>query len=110
MRKRYTVLLGDGKYSPNKVYVRASDNERTIVSAAANLRGLFPNQPILNDEFGRIPIPIHTVPLEFDNIIGIERPCLRYVQAVKNIFTSTEYESERAKVARYIKLIADNTG
>lgn len=37
-RKRYNSLLGD-KYSPDKVYIRSTDFDRTLMSAEANLAG-----------------------------------------------------------------------
>lgn len=38
LRKRYNKLIGD-KYSPNKLYVRSTDYDRTLMSGQANLAG-----------------------------------------------------------------------
>lgn len=72
-RRRYNDLLGD-RYSFKKVYVQSSDFDRTLMSAQANLAGLFaPNDgEKWHDEILWQPIPVHTMPRKLDNIIAIE--------------------------------------
>ncbi|XP_055300680.1 testicular acid phosphatase homolog [Sitodiplosis mosellana] len=73
-RRRYGKLLGP-KYSSNKVYVRSSDFDRTLMSAQANLCGLFAptKDEVWNEELplAKIwqPIPVHTVPQKDDYVI-----------------------------------------
>lgn len=57
--RRYEKLLGDGSYSPDKVYTQSSEMERTIMSAAMVLAGLFPpkNIQIWNKDLLWQPIP-----------------------------------------------------
>lgn len=40
-RRRYDKLFGE-RYSPNNVYIQSTDVDRAIMSAQANLAGLFP--------------------------------------------------------------------
>lgn len=63
-RRRYGDLIGQ-KYSPNKVYIHSTDTDRTIMSALANLAGLFPptDNEIWNENIPWQPIPIRTGPL-----------------------------------------------
>lgn len=112
LRKRYLQILGDGKYSTDKVYVRSSDYDRTLISAAVNLAGLFPpgKDEIFNDELRWIPIPIHTIPLKLDHYVGMESPCPRYDEAFKDLLKSPEYVTAQNKVDRYIKAIRENSG
>ena len=85
MRKRYNDIIGD-KYSPDKVYVRSTDYDRTIMSAQANLAGLYPpnGDEIWNEN---IPtwhlIPVHTVPLEYDYVLHKPMNCPKYCAAFR---------------------------
>lgn len=113
LRRRYIKLLGDGRYSPDKVYVRSTDKDRTLVSAAANLAGLFPPEKdqIWNNEIPNwLPIPIHTVPEELDHIVAAERPCPRYKKAMDDQFNSAEYLALVDTAKEHMKTIAKYAG
>ncbi|XP_055301170.1 prostatic acid phosphatase-like [Sitodiplosis mosellana] len=114
LRKRYYELLGDGKYAPDKVYVRSSDYDRTIMSAAANLLGFFPTESdqIWTEELPSIgrPIPIHTVPIKFDHIVALERPCALYDKAFEDRLNSNEFKEAKRKVDRYFKIMMEHSG
>lgn len=87
-RRRYLrPLLGNGEYSSEKVYVLSSDHDRTMMSAAANLAGLFsPNSnQQWDNELLLQPIPIHT-PLPWKNdyyLVTIQAPCERFDYLIK---------------------------
>lgn len=68
LRRRYDKLLGNG-YSANDVYVQSTDVDRTIMSAQANLAGMFPptDDEIWNEQIRWNPIPVHTVSSKNDN-------------------------------------------
>lgn len=72
-RKRYNDLLGN-KYSYKNVYIHSSDYDRTIMSAQANLAGLYAptDDEKWHDDILWQPIPVHTLPRKLDNIIAIE--------------------------------------
>lgn len=113
LRRRYFNLLVDGRYSPDKVYVQSSDKDRTLISAAANLAGLFPPEKdqIWNDEIPNwLPIPIHTIPLELDYTIASERPCPRYKKAHKEDFKSPEFKAFFNQAKEHVKTIEENAG
>lgn len=71
LAKRYRKIIGP-KYDPNQIYIRATDMDRTIVSALSNLAGMFPPEGYQkwNPDLDWQPIPVHSVPNEFDDIIG----------------------------------------
>lgn len=113
LRKRYYKLLGDGKYSPDKIYVQSSNMDRAIISAAANLAALFPRDKdqVWNDELPNwLPTPIHTIPEELDHTIALDTPCPRYDKALNDYLTSTELYGKLDVVKPYFKLIEENSG
>lgn len=52
------------------MYVRSTDFDRTLMSAEANLAGLFPPQGTqrFNPNISWQPIPVHTVPIADDRV------------------------------------------
>lgn len=53
-----------------QVYVRSTDFDRTLMSAEANLAGLFPPSGIqrFHPNISWQPIPVHTVPIAEDRV------------------------------------------
>jgi hypothetical protein len=53
-----------------QVYVRSTDFDRTLMSAEANLAGLFPPNEVqhFNPNISWQPIPVHTVPITEDRV------------------------------------------
>lgn len=89
-RNRYLGnLLGNGEYSPEKVFVFSTDTPRTMMSAAANLAGLFSpnNNQQWNNDLLRQPIPIHVpFPLKDDYYVAAtEVPCERFTYLRKQL-------------------------
>lgn len=75
MRKRYSELLGPD-YSPNKVYVRSTGTQRTIESAKYNSAGIFaPPSVEWQDALQYQSVPVNTVPLFQDYVLGQFLPC-----------------------------------
>lgn len=81
-RRRYWKILGDLRYSYNKVYTLATDTERAITSAQATLTGLFPltNEDKWSDTILWQPIPFRTLPDEMDKFFRGGKPCPKYFQ------------------------------
>lgn len=113
LRRRYFKLLGDGRYSSDKVYVRSTDKDRTLMSAVANLAGLFPpekDQIWNNDIKNWLPIPIHTVPRELDHVVAAKRPCPRYKNALKEQLKSAEFLALADSIKEHKKTINKYAG
>ncbi|XP_032216056.1 lysosomal acid phosphatase isoform X2 [Mustela erminea] len=67
LRQRYQGFLNTS-YHRQEVYVRSTDFDRTLMSAEANLAGLFPPNGMqrFNPNISWQPIPVHTVPIAED--------------------------------------------
>ncbi|XP_031628603.1 prostatic acid phosphatase-like [Contarinia nasturtii] len=104
-RRRYHKLLGD-KYSPKKVYVRSTNSDRTLMSALANLAGLFPPnaEEKWHKDIAWQPIPVHTMPLNMEYLLTYDQPvdCPRYSAALK------KYKSESPEVLRILEENKEN--
>uniref|UniRef100_A0A7N8YMN2 Lysosomal acid phosphatase n=1 Tax=Mastacembelus armatus TaxID=205130 RepID=A0A7N8YMN2_9TELE len=63
LRKRYKGFLNES-YDRHEITVRSTDYDRTLMSAEANLAGLYPpsGQQVFRPELKWQPIPVHTVP------------------------------------------------
>lgn len=64
LRKRYGSWLGD--FNRDAIYIRSSDYNRTLMSAMANMAGLFPPKNPIAPGVSWQPIPVHTRPKELD--------------------------------------------
>ena len=80
-RNRYNGFL-DSEYKMKEIHVLSSDTDRTLMSAEANLAGLYPRKPFLTESGGdgisqrraagsKLDIqlvPIHVKPKSTDNV------------------------------------------
>ncbi|KAF6213075.1 hypothetical protein GE061_010789 [Apolygus lucorum] len=91
--ERYSDLLPPNRnYNRSVITVLSSQIDRCIMSAAANMAGMFPLSRERN--WGGInwyPVPIHSIPTEFDNLIQLSRPCKKYIAEFLKFNTSEEY-------------------
>lgn len=90
LRRRYGRILGEG-YSPNKIYVRSTDTDRSLMSAQAELAGLFP--PTANERWHENlqwqPVPIHTLPLKNDYVLSHLSECPKYDAALQKFINES---------------------
>lgn len=93
--RRYNKLLGN-KYSPKDVYIQSTDVDRTLMSAQANLAGLFfpGDEEKWNQNILWQPIPVHTQPNTWDHILSGGRYCAKYNKLFK------KYMKESPEVQR----------
>lgn len=86
-------MLGDADYSPDIVHIRSTDVDRTLMSAQANMAGLFPPKPshVWNKDLKWQPIPIHTIPESEDYVLAGEKQCNKYQWALKKFEQTNEY-------------------
>lgn len=121
LRKRY--ILGEPpflseRYTPKEVYVRSTDVNRTLVSAQSNLAGMFPggepgvdfpNQPRKWPSHWT-PVPVHTVPNDFDHIGNTDAKCPRADEIQEQIRASEAWATIERDNADFFKEISEKAG
>ncbi|RXN07880.1 lysosomal acid phosphatase [Labeo rohita] len=67
LKKRYTGFLSEN-YDRHEIFIRSTDEDRTLMSAEANLAGMFPptGSEMFHPDLKWHPIPVHTVPEDED--------------------------------------------
>ena len=94
LRIRYFFLL-PVRYSPQRIYVRSTDVDRTMESSMANLAGMFPPTAIdkWNSQLNWNPIPVHVVPESEDYLIGLILPkCPTFDKELNDLVNSEEFD------------------
>ncbi|ELK23825.1 Lysosomal acid phosphatase [Myotis davidii] len=112
LRQRYRGFLNTS-YHPQEVYVRSTDFDRTLMSAEANLAGLFPPDGMqrFNPNISWQPIPVHTVPIAEDRLLKFPLgPCPRYEQLQNETRQTPEYQNESIQNAQFLDMVANETG
>nr|CAH7728383.1 unnamed protein product [Callosobruchus chinensis] len=89
LRQRYQTFLPE-KYSEKDIYVRSTDVDRTLMSAEANLAGLFPPHAgqIWDKTLNWQPIPVHTKPEREDALLAAKKHCPKYEMLLKKLLAS----------------------
>eukprot|EP00102_Acyrthosiphon_pisum_P024233 XP_016661443.1 PREDICTED: prostatic acid phosphatase-like isoform X1 [Acyrthosiphon pisum] len=112
LRKRYSEWLPE-VYSAEDVYVRSSDYDRTIMSAQANLAGLYPlvGPRDWNMEPGKHIqlVPIHTVPKSMDNLLLMSESCPLYSQELDKVVNDFEVQKFYAQFSSALKYMEKNS-
>lgn len=111
-RKRYNALLPMGVYPNKLVYVQSTDMDRTLMSAAAVLAGLFPPtaDQVWNENINWQPIPIHTIPANSDYILNAKRKCARHEILMKEHRNRPEYKAWHEKYNWLYQYVAEKSG
>lgn len=113
LRRRYINLMpNNGSYHRNNIYVQSTDVDRTLMSAAHNLAGMFPpeNQQIWNDSLLWQAIPIHTIPQHLDYVLANKKPCPLYDQTYDEYEQSDQIKAILASNASLIQYLDQYVG
>lgn len=88
------------------MYIQSTDVDRTIMSAQANLAGLFYpfDEEIWNENIRWQPVPVHVIPTDSDYVLFVGKNCPKFNDAVKQ-YTKTSKEVQRI-YSEYSELFA----
>nr|XP_028557695.1 testicular acid phosphatase isoform X2 [Podarcis muralis] len=107
LRERYAGFLS-ASYKPQEIYIRSTDYDRTLMSAQANLMGLYPSS---DPEISWRPVPIHTVPTKYDKLLKPPtRNCLRYQQLMGETINLPSYQAKMETWKGFMREMANHTG
>ncbi|XP_049918956.1 lysosomal acid phosphatase [Epinephelus moara] len=112
LRKRYKGFISDS-YQRHEISVRSTDYDRTLMSAEANLAGLYPpsGQQVFNPNLQWQPIPVHTVPLREERLLSFPlSDCPRYKQLMNETEHTEEFINVTIKYKDIIELVRNKTG
>ncbi|KAJ8975114.1 hypothetical protein NQ317_017976 [Molorchus minor] len=110
-RDRYRAFLPE-EYSPSEIKVISTDVDRTLMSAAANLAGLYPPpaSQVWNDDLLWEPIPIHTKTRAEDEVLAMEKPCARHSKLEKDVDSSDFFKNITTAYADFFDTVTNYTG
>lgn len=111
LRQRYSNLLSRD-FDPTEIYVRSTDVDRTLMSAQANLAGLYPpyGQAVWNSELMWQPIPVHTIPEDEDDLLAMGKPCPAYDKELERFKNSKSYKERLHKYQSLMDYLTKYTG
>ncbi|KAJ8968867.1 hypothetical protein NQ317_008123 [Molorchus minor] len=110
-RNRYDSFLPD-IYSPDDIYVRSSDVDRTLMSAAVNLAGLYPPaaSQVFDEGLNWQPVPIHTLPKKKDFVISMKKKCKKYNKELAKMDTEEFFVNINEQNSELYEYISNQTG
>ncbi|XP_031588215.1 lysosomal acid phosphatase [Oreochromis aureus] len=112
LRTRYKNFL-NASYNRHEILVRSTDYDRTLMSAEANLAGLYPpsGQQVFNPDLKWQPIPVHTVPQSEERLLSFPlKDCPRYQQLMNETEHTEEFLNVTATYQNIIELVRNKTG
>ncbi|XP_069068016.1 testicular acid phosphatase homolog isoform X2 [Pleurodeles waltl] len=112
LKNRYQGFLS-ATYNHDEIYVRSTDYDRTIMSAEANLAGMYPptGEQIWNPKIPWQPIPVHTVPLSEEQLLRFPlENCPRFKELVKETLNSAQFQTLIEPYQDFIKKVSSDTG
>ncbi|XP_045784967.1 prostatic acid phosphatase-like [Maniola jurtina] len=111
LRKRYTNLISE-QFDPTEIYVRSTDVDRTLMSAQANLAGMYPpsGSAIWDTHLLWQPIPVHTRPEKDDEVLAMKRKCVPYDKEKAKYMHSKAYKERLSKYQGLMDYLTAYTG
>ncbi|XP_068447183.1 lysosomal acid phosphatase [Clinocottus analis] len=112
LRLRYRGFLSES-YDRREISVRSTDYDRTLMSAEANLAGLYPpaGQQVFTTDLKWQPIPVHTVPMSEERLLLFPLgDCPRYKQLMNETEHTEEFINVTTTYQDIIKLVNNKTG
>lgn len=120
--KKYVNSTGPSKllsssYNSKEVYIRSTDVNRTLVSALANLAGMFENGNRGADypdskrwPTNWTPIPIHTLAEKDDPVGNVFAPCARAEELTRQIYAGSGFQKFVAENQEFLDFVSEKSG
>ena len=105
-------LLGE-VYSEEEVEVRSTDVDRTLMSAQANLAGLFPPSGYMKfePELSWQPVPVHTIPVQSDFLLSSTHSACPRLTDLREEVTASDWLREQYEENReLLQYLSDHSG
>ncbi|XP_077160252.1 prostatic acid phosphatase-like [Paroedura picta] len=112
LRGRYKNLFSP-QYKRKEIYVLSTDTDRTIMSAQANLAGLFPpvGDQIWHHRIAWQPVPVHTVSHKDDKLLSYPLlECPRFRRLLKETMDSSQFKLKLKGYVPFLGQIAPRLG
>lgn len=111
LRNRYGDFLPI-QYNENDIYIRSSDVDRTLMSAEANLAGLYPpkDKQVWDNQIPWQPIPVHTRPEKEDYLIAMKKTCPKYDLLKDELLKSKQFIDLNYKYRTLINYVSQHSG
>ncbi|XP_061693122.1 lysosomal acid phosphatase [Syngnathoides biaculeatus] len=112
LRKRYDGFLNES-YVRHEISVRSTDYDRTLMSAEANLAGLYPpnGEQVFSPNIKWQPIPIHTVSQSEERLLAFpQRDCPRFEELMKETEQTEEFLNITSANKDIMELVGNKTG
>ncbi|KAJ8956322.1 hypothetical protein NQ318_015060 [Aromia moschata] len=111
LRNRYSSFLAD-EYFSKDIYVRSTDVDRTLMSASANLAGLYPpkDAQVWNKKLPWQPVPVHTIPKTEDQVLYMNSNCTRFSDLYKDQYDADFFKQVNEEYADFYEEVSNLTG
>ncbi|XP_050970541.1 lysosomal acid phosphatase isoform X1 [Labeo rohita] len=112
LKKRYTGFLSED-YERHEMFIRSTDVDRTLMSAEANLAGMFPpnGSEVFNPDLKWQPIPVHTVPVNEEMLLSFPLDdCPRYAQLMNETEKTDIFVNMAETYKDFIEMVRNKTG
>ncbi|KAJ6667197.1 hypothetical protein lerEdw1_017175 [Lerista edwardsae] len=112
LRRRYDGFL-NASYNRQEIFIRSTDFDRTLMSAEANLAGLYPpgGRQVFHPNVSWQPIPVHTVPDTVERLLKFPLfHCPRYEQLQNETRQSAEFVNKTNQNMEFLEMVANKTG
>ncbi|XP_070711673.1 lysosomal acid phosphatase [Pempheris klunzingeri] len=112
LRNRYKEFLNES-YDRHEILVRSTDYDRTLMSAEANLAGLYPpsGRQVFTPNLQWQPIPVHTVPQNAERLLSFPlNDCPRFKQLMNETEHTEEFLNVTTTYQDIIELVRNRTG
>ncbi|KAJ6629958.1 hypothetical protein lerEdw1_014684, partial [Lerista edwardsae] len=112
LRERYKNFLSN-EYHKKEIHILSTDGDQDIMSAQANLAGLFlpTEKQTWNKGINWRPVPVHTVPIEDEQLFFSPVPnCTHFDNLVKETMNLDKIKDKLKSKEKWMTELAGHTG